>query len=155
MHVSLEHPDQPDVVDLIAELDAYQDGLYPAEARYALDLASLSLPNVLFAVARGAAGDALGCGAVVLGATYGEVKRMYVRPQARGLGVARRIAGLLEAAASRQGCQVLMLETGPLQPEALAFYASQGYLRCAQFGDYPDHPLSVFMTKRLAAGPAG
>ncbi len=51
MQVTQETPDQPDVIALIAELDAYQDTLYPAEARYALDLASLKKPNVVFAVA--------------------------------------------------------------------------------------------------------
>ncbi len=40
MRVSKETPDQPEVIALIAELDAYQDTLYPVEARYALDLAT-------------------------------------------------------------------------------------------------------------------
>lgn len=48
MRIEQESPNQPDVIALIADLDAYQDSLYPAEARYALDLASLSKPNVLF-----------------------------------------------------------------------------------------------------------
>ena len=52
MRVALETPNQPEAIALIAELDAYQDTLYPAEARYALDLASLVKPNVLFAVSR-------------------------------------------------------------------------------------------------------
>jgi putative acetyltransferase len=151
MHIALETPDQPDVIALIAELDAYQDTLYPAEARYALDLKSLAKPNVLFAVARGSNGSALGCGAVVLGEGYGEVKRMYVRAEARGNGVAQGICSLLESAAAARGCRTLMLETGPFQPEALAFYAKQGFSHCGPFGEYPAHPLSVFMTKSLVA----
>jgi putative acetyltransferase len=154
MHVALESPRQPDVIALIAELDAYQDTLYPAEARYALDLDSLAQPNVLFVVARSLDDRAIGCGAVVLGDAYGEVKRMYVRPEARGKGAARQITGMLESAASARGCQTLMLETGPYQPEALAFYARQGYTRCGPFGDYPDHPLSVFLRKDLPAEQA-
>ena len=154
MHVALESPRQPDVIALIAELDAYQDTLYPAEARYALDLDSLAQPNVLFVVARSVDNRAIGCGAVVLGNAYGEVKRMYVRPEARGKGAARQITGMLESAASARGCQTLMLETGPYQPEALAFYARQGYTRCGPFGDYPDHPLSVFLRKDLPAEQA-
>lgn len=86
MHITLESPNQPDVIALIAELDAYQDSLYPAEARYALDIASLASPAVLFAVARERNGAAVGCAAIVLGERYGEVKRMYVRPQCRGAG---------------------------------------------------------------------
>jgi len=152
MRVSLEHPNQPEAIALIAELDAYQDTLYPAEARYALDMASLPLPSVLFAVARGSAGNAIGCGAIVLGQTYGEVKRMYVRPDARGAGAAGQIINTLEVAASSKGCRVLMLETGPYQTEALAFSAKHGYTTCGPFGDYLAHPLSVFMSKRVGLG---
>lgn len=61
MNIALESPDTPEVVTLIAELDAYQDALYPPEIRHALDLASLKLPNVLFAVARDKALRAVGC----------------------------------------------------------------------------------------------
>lgn len=154
MPVSLESPNQPEVIALIADLDAYQDTLYPAEARYALDLASLAKPNVLFAVARDAAGLAVGCGAIVLHSGYGEVKRMYVRPESRGQRTARQIINTLESAAYARGCTTLMLETGPYQEEALAFYSKQGYLRCGPFGDYPDHPLSVFMCRQLASEPS-
>lgn len=150
MTIALESPDQPDVIALIAELDAYQDTLYPPEARYALDLASLCQPDVLFAVARDAEGAAQGCAAIVLGPAYGEVKRLYVRPSARGQGLAAQILDSLEAAAQARGCPALMLETGPMQPEAIAFYERQGFSRRGPFGDYPDHPLSVFMAKPLA-----
>lgn len=151
MRVDQESPNQPDVIALIADLDAYQDSLYPAEARYALDLASLSLPNVLFVVARNEEHTALGCGAVVLNHAYGEVKRMYVRPEARGKGIAKQVIDALEASAYKAGCRELMLETGPYQPEALRFYASQGYVRRGAFGAYPEHPLSVFMGKFLGS----
>ena len=52
MHITLESPDQPDVVELIAELDAYQRSLYPSESTHLLDLASLKQAHVLFVVAR-------------------------------------------------------------------------------------------------------
>ena len=100
MQAQLESPDQPEVIQLIAELDAYQDTLYPPESRHALDLASLKQPNVLFAVARHPDGRAVGCGAIVLGEEYGEVKRMYVAAECRGQGVAHRLFTLLEAGTS-------------------------------------------------------
>ncbi len=149
MHASKESPDQPDVIALIADLDAYQDTLYPAEARYALDLASLKNSNVIFMVARDGEGTAVGCGAVVITGCVGELKRMYVRPQNRGQGVARSLLVALEASSLGAGCEELLLETGPYQPEALAFYSKQGYERRGPFGAYPDHPLSVFMGKLL------
>lgn len=162
--VQLETPDQPEVRALIAALDAYQDTLYPPEARYALDLSALAQAGVLFAVARGAEGQALGCGAVVLSGAVapehpsgdqGELKRMFVQPALRGLGVAGRVLAALEAAAMARGCRWLQLETGPRQPEAIAFYAKHGFERCGAFGDYAEHPLSVFMRKALPGPPAG
>ena len=149
MNVAMESPDQPEVIQLIAALDAYQASLYPPESCYALDLNALKQAHVLFAVARDVQGRAVGCGAIVMGAEFGEVKRMYVHPQSRGRGVARRVLTLLEATAEASACRVLMLETGPRQPEALAFYASFGYARRPPFGAYRDDPLSVFMQKNL------
>ena len=149
MTIAFESPDQPEVVALIAELDAYQDTLYPPESRHYLDLASLKQSNVFFAVARDSAGRAIGCGAVVLCPEFGELKRMYVSPRGRGQGVARKLLAMLEAHAIRSGCKLLKLETGPYQPEALALYASAGYERRGPFGDYTNDPLSVFMQKHI------
>lgn len=149
MRVQLEHPNQPDIIQLIAALDAYQFNLYPAECVYALDMDSLSQPNVLFAVARDAAHKAVGCGAVVLTPEYGELKRMFVDPALRGQGVALKLLDLLEAEAAARGCKRLTLETGPYQHAALALYERVGYQRCGRFGDYRDDPFSVFMHKPL------
>lgn len=151
MNIALESPDQPEVVHLIAALDAYQDTLYPPESRHALDMATLKQPHVLFAVARDAQHRAVGCGAIVIDADFGELKRMYVSPACRGRGVARQILQLLEAKAAEAGTTLLTLETGPLQPEALRLYEACGYERRGPFGHYADDPLSVFMQKRLAS----
>lgn len=150
MSVAFESPDQPEVIALIAELDAYQDTLYPPQSRHALDLASLKQPNVLFAVARDESACVAGCGAIVLKPEYGELKRMYVSPRRRGQGIAKELLAVLESEAARLGCKLLTLETGPLQPEALSLYASCGYAHRGPFGDYADDPLSVFMQKRIA-----
>jgi len=149
MPIAFESPDQPEVIALIADLDAYQLSLYPPESVYALDLPSLMQPNVRFAVARDAAGAVVGCGAIVLTPEYGEIKRMYVQPAARGQGLARGVLALLEQAALDQGCPEMVLETGPSQPAALSLYERHGFQRCAPYGDYPDDPLSVFMRKPL------
>ena len=147
--VTFESPNQPEVIALIAELDAYQDSLYPPESRHALDLSVLVQPHVLFAVARDELRQAVGCGAIVIGPEIGELKRMFVSPRARGGGVARRLLALLESEATARNCQHIMLETGPFQPEALGFYATCGYERRGPFGSYADDPLSVFMEKSL------
>jgi putative acetyltransferase len=72
---------------------------------------------------------------------------MYVRPQARGQGLARRLIDTLEQKAMELGCRIFMLETGPTQPEALSLYERLGYQYRGPFGGYPDDPLSVFMQK--------
>ena len=66
-------------------------------------------------------------------------------------GYAYAVLCLLETQAAQRGCHRFVLETGPKQPEALAFYARNGYVTRGRFGDYRDDPLSVFMEKRLAA----
>lgn len=150
MHVLLESPNQPEIISLIEELDTYQDTLYPAEARYALDLATLEQENVLFVVARDGAGAAIGCGALVMNGEAAELKRMYVRSVYRGQGAAANVLKKLEVEAIKRGCCFLQLETGPFQPEALAFYRKHGFQDCGAFGSYPEHPLSVFMEKWLS-----
>lgn len=146
---AFEAPDQAEVIALIAELDAYQSGLYPPESHHALDLTSVAAEQVLCAVARDENGIAVACGAVVLNAEYGEIKRMYVKPAHRGQGLAKRMLGMLESAAKKSNCHLLKLESGPYQPEALALYAICGYERCGPYGHYRNDPLSVFMQKTL------
>ncbi len=70
MRIALESADQPDVMELIDELDAYQKPLYPAESHHGIDLAALLEPGVLFAVARDDGGQTIGCGRVVLETGY-------------------------------------------------------------------------------------
>lgn len=157
MTIRFERPDQPDLARLIDELDAYQKPLYPPESHHGIDMDALLQPNVLFAVARtdvegGADARALGCGAVVMGPEYGELKRMYVSPACRGQGMGHRLLNFLEVAAGGRGCLTLTLETGIHQAAALALYERAGYVRCAPFGDYGDDPLSVFMRKEFVYG---
>jgi putative acetyltransferase len=147
MHVAFESPEQSDVAGLIAELDAYQDTLYPPESRYALDLASVVPASLLFAVARSSDGSAMGCAGIVVHGEWGELKRMYVKPVHRGQGTAALLVEHLERQAAILGCTTIRLETGPDQPDALRFYARNGYLRRGPFAGYPDDPLSVFMEK--------
>ncbi|WP_140634617.1 GNAT family N-acetyltransferase [Methylibium rhizosphaerae] len=150
MNIALESPDQPDVVELITELDRYQSALYPPESNHFVDIATLAQPGVLFAVARGSDGAAGACGAIVLGPDHGEIKRMYVHPRLRGQGVAKALLAFLETAARERGCTLLQLETGILQDEAIGLYKRCGYERRGPFGDYKEDPLSLFMAKRLA-----
>ena len=63
----------------------------------------------------------------------------------------RAILARIEEQAAREGLQLMRLETGVRQEEAIALYRSCGYRDCGPFGDYPPDPLSRFMEKRLAS----
>ncbi len=95
-------------------------------------------------------GRPVACGAVrPLEGDVGEVKRVYVEPQVRGRGYARRLLAALEEAARRNGYTALRLETGNRQPEAIRLYESAGYRRIEPFGIYVGSRRSVCFEKRL------
>ena len=143
-------PRRPEITALIEELDGYMHGLYPAESNHLVDIETLASPNVhFFAVAVDGAWS--GCGAIMIQPEgYAEVKRIFVSPRARGLGLGRRIIETLVDATRAQGLDLMRLETGVKQPEALGLFAALGFATRGPFGDYPtDDPLSVFMERRL------
>ena len=144
-----EPPDQPDVLRMIAALDALMASLYPAESNHLLDIAALSDPAVTFLVVRDER-EAVGCGALLRDARgWGEIKRMYVNPSQRGRGIGRRVLAELEKLAREARLPLLRLETGIHNAEALALYRHAGFTERGPFGDYAPDPLSVFMEKRV------
>jgi putative acetyltransferase len=98
----------------------------------------------------------LGFGAVAVrgsddsGIAWGELKRMYVAPAARGRRIGRAILDRLIAHARMQSVAVLRLETGDRQMEALSLYRSVGFAHRGPFADYPDNESSIYMEMRIA-----
>jgi putative acetyltransferase len=86
IRIQKETPDQPDVVELLAQADARSASLYPLESRYGLDLAGLLSQNVRFYVAR--IGDrAVGCGGYAVSTDRSaELKRIFVRYRCESTG---------------------------------------------------------------------
>jgi GNAT superfamily N-acetyltransferase len=78
-----------------------------------------------------------------------EIKRMYVSASARGLGLARAMLAHLEQSARAAGAEVMVLETGLAQPEAIALYESSGYRPIPGFGFYKDAALSRCFARLL------
>lgn len=78
-----------------------------------------------------------------------EVKRMYVVPEARRAGLARLMLAHLEATARTAGAEVMIMETGTAQPEAMALYQAAGYEPVEPFGHYRDEPLNRCYGRRL------
>lgn len=157
VEIRVSRPDDADVAPLLLALDAYLHQQYPAhefahDVTHILSPAELLHPSVSF-VAAWRDSVVFGCGAMRCMAddsgTYGEIKRMFVVPEARGQRVGERLLTTLEARARVLGIRRLRLESGTRQPEALRLYERCGYRRRAFFGDYAPHPVSVFMEKQL------
>jgi GNAT superfamily N-acetyltransferase len=147
--ISPEHPASPDAASLIAELDAHLEPLYPRESRHGFSVQKLIADSVAFFVIR-AGGVPAGCGGIKLfGAEYGEIKRMFVRPDFRGAGLGKLMLDHLAAYAKAHGVGVLRLETGIHQHAAIRLYEREGFQRIPPFGPYTDDPVSRCYEKRI------
>lgn len=83
-------------------------------------------------------GEPVGCGALKFHRDApGEVKRMWVAPAARGLGIGGRLLSALEAHAAASGVRVLRLETNRALSEAIGMYRAAGYREVTAFSDEP------------------
>jgi GNAT superfamily N-acetyltransferase len=151
MSIKIEEtrPDSPAAVQLISELDTdLQRHPYPPQSRHAYSVDKLLREGVNFFIA--SYNDQLaGCGGIKLYDGYGEVKRMYVRPSHRGLGLGKAILNRLAEFARERGVNMLRLETGIYQTEAIGLYDAYGFERRAPFGEYKVDPLSVYFQKSI------
>jgi putative acetyltransferase len=92
------------------------------------------------------------CGSLrALGDAVAEVKRMFVADRFRRRGIGAALLDALEAEAWRIGYRVVRLETGTLQPEAMAFYERAGYRRIDCYQQWTGYELSVCYEKRLTS----
>ena len=147
--ITAERPDSPAARQLIAELEAILNPLYAPESRHGLSVEKLLRERVPFFVIR-QDGQPAGCGGVQLfGTDYGEVKRMYVRPPFRGLGLGHLLLEHLAAYCQQRGVALLRLETGIHQVDAIRLYERFGFQRIAPFGEYRVDPVSLCYEKRL------
>ena len=141
----------PVAQELIAALNAELSKMYPepGATHFRLDPDEVAEGNGVFLVAL-RDGEPLGCGALRrIEERSGELKRMYVRPQARGLGIGRALLAALEAEARALGLTRLLLETGTRQTEALGLYRQAGFADIPAYGEYISSPLSLCMAKEL------
>ena len=149
--VTRADPRQPEIMALIESLDIYMLGLYPSESTHRVDAITLASENARFFSAL-LDGTVVGCGGIMLQHNYAEIKRIFVSPQARGIGVGHKLLETLETEARQLGFNSLRLETGIYQPEALALFKARAFIPCLSFGDYPDNdPNSIFMEKQIGS----
>lgn len=146
--VGYDHPDAARLIDGIQQEMVVR---YGGPDETPVEPAQFSPPNGLFLVGY-RDGEPVACGGW---RSHGngtvEIKRMYVVPQARGNGYARRLLAELEHTARRAGHRRIILETGEKQPEAVALYRSAGYGDVPPFGHYACAPGSIHLGKDLDA----
>jgi putative acetyltransferase len=147
--ITREQPDSSDAIILVTELESHLETLYPAASRHGYPIEKLIAKAVAFFVLRHHDTPA-GCGGIELvGTEYSEIKRMYVRPQFRGLGYGRLLLTHLANYAQERGVSLLRLETGIYQAAAIRLYESVGFRRIPPFGPYTDDPLSLCYENRI------
>jgi GNAT superfamily N-acetyltransferase len=152
--ITLENPHDPICLALIAELSAELAARYPedaSEGQGAFSPDDVTVPRSAFVVAW-LDDRPVGCGALrpMADPSQAEVKRMFVRPSARGRGISRRVLAQLELLAGEFGFRTVILETGTRQLEAISLYKTAGYERVPCYGRYINNPDSICFAKRLA-----
>lgn len=132
-----------------ALIEGSEDALravYTIDECFTFSAEELDTPNIQFFVAR-KEGKPLGCVALCACDEYAEIKRLFVTPNARGTGAARKLMHQIETQALVAGHKIIRLETGPKLAAGVALYKKLGYRKIGPFGDYPNHPASLFMEK--------
>jgi putative acetyltransferase len=139
-----------EAIALIAELEAHLGSRdYPQTTRHGYSVEKLLREAVAFFVTQ-CDGVAAACGGVQLyGVEYAEVKRMYVRPTFRGLGLGKSMLNHLAEHARQRGAAVLRLETGIYEEAAIGLYKSFGFRRRPPFGAYRNDSFSLYYEKDL------
>ena len=114
----------------------FDDGFDPATSSLP-DAGEMAPPTGLFLIAR-LRGEAVGCGGLIVhGADPAEIKRMWVVPEVRGLGLGRRILSELERLARESGASATRLDTNRNLTEAIALYRASGYEEIPDFNGEP------------------
>lgn len=140
-----EHPDFKMLVHLLDNDLALRDGDEHAFYNQFNSIEGLQHCIVLYKDS-----IAVGCGAIkTQNPVTAEVKRMYVLETQRGNGLATQILTNLESWAKEIGYEKCILETGIRQPEAIALYEKNGYMRIPNYGQYIGVENSVCFEKLL------
>jgi DNA-binding MarR family transcriptional regulator/GNAT superfamily N-acetyltransferase len=141
VELGMEKPDSVDAASCLEQyarelMERFEGGYDPGKTRSASP-SELTPPAGCFIVAR-LDGEPVGCGALKIGTDgVGEIKRMWVKGEVRGLGVGRRIIEALEEQARKYELSILRLDTNRALKEAHALYRTCGYREVAPFNDEP------------------
>ena len=118
-----------------AELDERFESGFDREATRQIAASELRPPSGLLLLAY-LDKEAVACGALKFhDGRVGEVKRLWVAPKARGIGLGRRLLATLERSAKKSGVKVVHLDTNRALTEAISLYKSSGYVEVEPFND--------------------
>lgn len=150
--IAAETPLQDDVRALVAALNAFAFARTPKEYCHHMTVEQMAQPDTTIFIARGPDGAVLGMGGLRRHADgVGEVKRMFVREEARGLGVGGAILAHIERLARDEGFTQLVLETGSNFDAARRVYERSAFVASDPVLDYAPSPWTAFYAKELRA----
>lgn len=150
--IAVETPLQDDVRDLVAALNEFAFARTPKEYCHHMTVEQMAQPDTTIFLARDADGSVLGMGGLRRHADgVGEVKRMFVKPQAQGRGVGGALLAHIEHLARQEGCTRIVLETGSNFDAARRVYERGGFASSEPVLDYAPSPWTSFYAKELNA----
>lgn len=139
-----------DFVSLCHELDAYLNHIVGGEENRAQYIPYNCLDDIHDVFVAYDEDRAVGCVAFKrYDDKTAEVKRVFICEEYRGRGISIKLMELLEQTAKKQGYSCLILESGEILTEAMAFYRKIGYEVIPNYGPYMDMCESVCMRKEL------
>ena len=139
-------PRHPEALSLLEASQNLLSELFPQDDIYALSLDELCADNVKFYVAV-CNRNVIGCAALSIADSYGELKSMFVEGKERGRGVAQQLLNHIILQAKLQNLNCVKLETGFELNAAVTLYKKNGFTFCERFGDYLQNETSVYMEK--------
>lgn len=148
IHIRRTDSDNKNFQQMVLDLDKYLAGINGDNNDFFVQYNKTDLiKNVVVAYYQG---EAVGCGAIKeYGPHTAEIKRMFVRIENRGKGIATIVLQELENWAKELGYNQCVLETDQRMADAIALYSKNGYTRIPNYGQYADVPSSVCFSKEI------
>ncbi len=152
MEIKFVGQDDPDLIQMSKELDGFYF------SRFGKLYLAYRARNVLDGMAGAAVAyeDSKPCGCCCwkpFDAVTAEIKRVYVSPECRRKGVAKKLMETVELHAARNGCHRAVLETAKATEESVAFYRAVGYyILETDYGQYAGDAECVCLEKEISDG---
>lgn len=138
----------PEAIILMNELSEILESITGDSGKKSFNTNDICGSNAVFVIAYNQNEEAIGCGAIrPIDEKTAEVKRMYVKTKAKGVGT--EILCYLEKRAQEIGYSVLCLETRLINKRAVSFYEGRGYHRILNYGKYVNKPEAICFEKSI------